>query len=392
MDLPDIKGKYNPWQERHPLRFRDDNQFRRASAYSARKDISYVEQAALYFHELTEVQGFEFVAFSNAEIEETAMLAHDVILVPCFLPNREFKGRKISDELVRLTIKMREKVRYVYDGWIPINSWKIEDVRTSIREIDEALSALALKEVFLNWEPKYIPAKVLASIPLENQHLGEIQSLTSLIDATTLEEKTAIYRSLSWMSQGLGLREVAGRFLFAVFAVESLARFIEEEAKDGTALARLRTSSRLENINDCINSTLFELLPLDPKKAVVSAYFECVTGISRRLRNHMKELLGDESVSLFFDSEKNAESLYDLRHKIAHGSSNVLSEAERDRISARLWDVELIARTYVLEVLKKALGAGGLSKGQKSMFLGPESFVAKGATHYGPTHMAVLYS
>jgi hypothetical protein len=377
----------------------DEDREQRASAVFARNDLTPPERAAFYLHEITGCDGLEFVAFSNARLRKTITLANGVILVPCFLDKTE--GQDPRQPLVQLTMKMEYQSRFVYDGWVPIQTWNDESVRKAVRGIDEALSVLCLcGRTFFEWQPKYpAPDESVSAYWFEDRHLHEMEEAAKRLDRLHESDRIALYRSLAWLFQSRRLEDPAARFLFSVLAIEALATYIEEEAPDESALAVLRadrltkTQKRKER-EICINKTLGQLLAADPTEAVKTAYFSCVVGIKRRLYTHLKRVFADdpEPTALLFEEEVDGKSLYELRHEIAHGRADVLSALQRQRIQERIWDAERIARRYILIVLEKALGVPPFSKGIKaSQFIGV-SCVSHEGMYQGPTHMAVLYS
>lgn len=401
-DLPNGSGKYNVWCERRPLVCADDERHFRAAAVFARLDLSPSEQAAYFLHDMTDCKGLEFVVFSNAEFSGPVLLTGGVILVPCFL--HEIQGHGPDDQLLQLTLRMHSECRFIYDGWVPINTWDDAHVRRAVRSIDEALSILCLHgSISCDWEPKYSSPRCLRSTyKLQEIHLLEFERLASPINALSESDKRALYRSLGWLSQSLRLSEPAAKFLFSVLAIEALAIYIETTAPDEESpFAALRAErvprpERRARREECIHNVISEWLSKDPTKAVETAYFDCVVGIQRRLKAHLERVFGAdrEPVALLFEQQVEEKSLYALRHDIAHGTPDILSEAQRQQIHRRVWDIERTARRYIMEVLKVALGVQPLQeKLTASMPLPMQNAVLSSANMYqGPTHMAVLYS
>ena len=94
-----------------------------------------------------------------------------------------------------------------------------------------------------------------------------------------------------------------------------------------------------------------------------------------------------------FTREKGKPSLYDLRNTVAHGSTDTLSESEREYLRDRAPEVEIIARQYIMLVLQKATGLIPLLDavlGSVTMnFLNGVSSHA--GMYRGSTHLAALY-
>src|SRR6266508_5453893 len=93
-------GRYNEWGQKRMLEA-DQATVDRASRVVARQDLTPNERSAFWLHELTGTAGLEFVAFSNAMLEEPVELTGGVQLAPCFLPQRELSGANIGEPLVQ---------------------------------------------------------------------------------------------------------------------------------------------------------------------------------------------------------------------------------------------------------------------------------------------------
>ena len=401
-DLPSIPpGKYNPWCHRRVLACADEDRCLRAEAFSARHDLAPSERAAFRAHELTGCGGLEFVAFSNARLEDFVTLANGVILVPCFLTKME--GQDASDWLVQKTMRMEGNGRFVYDGWVPIVIWDEDNVREAVRSVDEALSVFCLvARAFFEWQPKYPAGHEYPSIyNFEDRHLQELEEIARLLDSLGQDDRVALYRSLAWLSQGLRLSEPTARLLFSILAIESLATYIEQEAPDQSPLAvlraqRLTRTEREARREKCIDDTLSKWLEGNPTKAIQMAYVDCVVGIKRRLKAHLEHVLTSdtEPIALLFQQKVEGKSLYDLRHPIAHGRVDGLSEVQREQIRQRVWDAERVARRYILAILETALGAEPLKETMTASvrLLLHDAVVSRESMYRGPTHMAVVYS
>jgi hypothetical protein len=397
-------GKYNRWCERRPLVCSDKKRIGRANSYLIKKELTSSEKAALYLHDLVSCEGLEFVAFGNARLNEPVVLPGNIKLVPCFLPDVERKS--LEDPIVQLTMQMVQRSRFIYDGWLPISNWQAEVVRKAIRKIDQALSIFALQgRVSFSWEPKYIPIDKSqpSSYHFEHRHIQEIEHLSHFAESLTDADSRALFRSVAWLSQSLKLTEPAARFLFSILAIESLVGYIEGESTDDSVFASLRSMSshltkpeRKAQREECIKSTLDCFLNADPTKAISSAYFDCITGITQRLKAHLERVFVDDSASvdLLFNTKVEGKTLYDLRHDIAHGTADALSEAQREIIRARVWDAERVARRYIAKVLESVTNKSlFVQQMTASLYLPVQNSVISNERMYrGPTHMAQIYA
>jgi hypothetical protein len=401
MDKNSLKAlqekKFSRWGHRRPLFCSDQEQYQRASEFRFRSDLSLSEKSAFYLHELTGCDGYEFVAFSNAKLKNPVFLTSGVILYPCFYSDLD--GKSSQDHLVQASIRMQNQCRFVYDGWIPIDIWDDITVRNALQTIEKALSSFSMSgSTIFDWESKYpISGSPQSIYHFRTEDIRELEKLVETIDSLRENDKFAIYRSLGWLSQGIRLSEPAARYLFSILAVESLVTYIEENVKEDSPLVVLKTNKFTDNErNLCIDKTLKLWLDENPRKAIKLAYSECVVTISRRLKKHLGNVFGEESQEyrLLFKDKVEGRTLYDLRHNIAHGEANALSEKQRDKINQRIFDAERISKKYLWLVFKHAFDLELFTKTmQASVSINPQNMVASNENMYkGPTHMAFLYT
>lgn len=389
--------KYNDWRQKRCLICADPALYQRATRFFTQTHLGPSERAAFYLHELTGCEGLEFVAFSNAKLKRPVTLANEVILVPCFMS--EMEGQNVQDPLVWATMYMERKSRFVYDGWIPITTWDEESVRRAVQKVDEALSIFCMRgRTFFEWEPKYpAPEYPQSNYEFGEEQVQELESIAQALDSLGEDDRNAMHRSLAWLSQGIRLNEPAARFLFSMLSIESLATYIEKNTSGSSPLASLKVSTVTEYKRDeCIRTTLSSLLGDDPRKAIEKAYFDCVITITRRLKDHLAHVFASDTelYELLFEQRVDGKTLYDLRHHVAHGEANALSERQREQIRQRVWDTERVARRYIWAVFEQALGVQPISDTIKAtFFLDIQNSVAsKEGIHRGPTHMAIIYT
>jgi hypothetical protein len=352
----------------------------------------------LFLHELTDCSGLEFVLFSNLEFHDTVELGRGIILAPCFTGADE---RHVDEAVSVATAEMRRRSRFVYDGWAPITEWSDDTVAQSVRQIDEAMLVFSLRtENRFEWEAKYrVDPEQKPTYQLDDDVIQNLGEAARSMDSMDPSDRTAILRSLSWLSQGFRASDPAARLVFFFLAVESLATYIEIEAEN-TSLAslgaeRLTRSEKRAKQNECIAQTLGDAT-LSRHVAVERAYLECLQGVGRRLRSHVSRVTVEQpelSNTLFGDS-LGQQSLYALRNFIAHGSANALDWKHTESIRRRLYDAEVAARDYIWCILRRSLDLariGGRVKGSLSF---PLTHAIASSPHMfvGPTHMAVIYA
>lgn len=399
-DMPSLpEGKYNKWCEKRPIVDENTTEWDKADKYSTRSDLTPYEKSAFYIYEHTKCKGLEFVAFSNVDLKRHVTLNNKVILVPCFLT--DLNNRDRQDPLLQPTLNMMSNARLVYDGWIPIEKWETLNVRTAIRNIDEALSIFSLRgRSYFHWEPKYPEGSKTINL-YHNFHLKELEQIMKYMDDLGQEDRKAVYQSLGWLSKGIHLDNPIVRFLFSILAIESLAVYIERMTSDQSVLfslrAELSTKSELtRKREECIDKIISELYETNRIQAITKAYSECVGSLTNILKNHVRRIFEPDhkAFDLLFEEKVDGKSLYDLRHTIAHGSADILSEVERARIHKRVWYAEATARKYIITILGKAQNTIlNISSDMFAASFSPFNGVMNRADMYtGPTHMALLYS
>jgi hypothetical protein len=354
-------GKYNRWGERRLLVCSDTEKCQAVCNRIAQEPCTTYEKSALLVHELCGCKGLEFVAFSNLCFEKPVVFNNKIILFPCF---SSVKPQNVADfeQVPSDTLKMKFQARYVYDGWIPILDWIDRSVRSAIREVTEALAVLSLYgRTYFDWEPKYIflDRSIRSSYFLNSGHVFELETISRFVESLPERDLNAIMKSFGWISESVELDNVLARFLFNILAIENLAYYIEKKCDDGSPFHALRSVdlSRAEKKRireECIHNTLGKILESNPTEAIERAYFDCVHGIASTVKAHLREVFGNdkEPVDLLFNMKVRGCSLYDLRNRIAHGRFDLISEEQKEIVNSRLWDVERIAKRYIMRVIE----------------------------------------
>jgi hypothetical protein len=392
-------GKYNKWCERRHLVCTDESKIDKAFKYASDTNLTLPEMAAFYTYELVHCQGLEFVAFSNARINLPVELPGNITLVPCFLA--QSKGD--DSVIAQLTLAMARKACFVYDGWLPIRDWQIDSVRKAVRGIDSALAVFALRSsAWFSWEPKYSPIiRDGAYYNFESKDMMQVNELSKFMSEMKESDAQALLSSIGWLSQSIRSNEPAARFLFGILAIESLATYIEEKSAKGSAFSELKsvqlTKQQLKEWRQtCIKDNMARFLNVKPEKAVEAAYFDCIVGIKKRLESHLLNVFRDETepIELLFKLKVDGKTLYGLRNEIAHGRMDALSEVQREAVIMRAWDVERIAREYILKVLGVIMGRE-LDEAEiiASMPMRlRDGITTREGMYKGPIHMAEVYS
>lgn len=393
------QGKYNKWCERRPLVCADEEKIMGTDKYVDDNNLSLIEKAAFYTHDLVNCEGLEFVVFSNAYIKQHIKLPGEITLVPCFLG----AINNLDNLPAKLTLDMIKKARFVYDGWMPIKDWQLESVRKAIRKINSALSIFSIQtSAWFSWETKYtLIDRSRIYYDYEQRNIDEINGLSSVINNMGEKDALAFMSSIGWLAQSVRLREPAAKFLFSILAIESLATYIEEGSEEESIFKvikceQLTKEQKNEQKGECIKEVILEVIDSDPEKAIKMAYFDCVIGIKKRLRAHMENILPKEKevIESLFSVKVDGKTLYDIRNEIAHGRMDSLSDTQKGEVLKRSRDMERISRKYVVEVIRKSTGFN-LSENQINEGVSPrfnEGIYSDETMYHGPKHMAIVYS
>jgi len=394
-DKKAARAKYSNWCERRPLaasRERIDA----ASKYLHEKDLTNIEKNVLFIHDLVDCQGIEFVVFSSAKLTERVTLPGNITLVPCFYP--DIQGKSWNDPLVRLSDSMMRRARFVYDGWMPIDDWNRENVRTSIKKINQILTLFSIQErVSTTWEPKYMLHQVYpSSHNIEDQHIQEIVTLHETLQNWKFDDSWAFYRSLGWLSQSLTLPPSPSRFLLCIVTIESLANYIENKAENDSIFSIMKATTKMDKTESdrCIEEVLGHLYDKDKINAIKSSFFDCVhLSTKKMLESHLNNVFKENKkyINLLFKDRIEGKTLYDLRHMIAHGGLDTLSDLQRQHIKDRIWNIEDTARKYLVTILTQIIGKDPFPEKMIKAMIMPFSISAKEKQYVGPTHMAELY-
>lgn len=348
---------------------------------------------------LTCSSGVEFVFVSNVHLAASIRFKSGICIVPCFVP-MDFARRFPGDERA---MAMSKRGLYVYDGWVPNDDWTTDKLEQIVSALDDIVCTFSLLggKWYAYWEPKYRYEK--PPVDLHQVGLPELKSLSvtiEVLEQLCADDRLAVSRSVAWISNALKAQSPVQRFLLLFVSIESLATYIERESDKDSPLQvfageKLPKSEKRKARDACIHTMLARDLDSNPVKAISAAYFECVVGTRKMLEEHLDRVSGNSKASeLMFKEEVEGKTLWQLRNDIAHGSLNVLSEAQVRFVTRRVGSLENIARSYLREVLSSLAGAEYFPPIRRQGFLIPVSQAVgtPGTEYKGPTDMAEYYA
>ena len=235
-----LKERYNQWGMREPL-IGNGQTHMKAVQSAMGKNLSEYAKSYMYVNSITGVRGLEFVAFSKSKLSRPVQLPNDVILFPCFI---ETVGKDVREPMVQASVSFRQACMhmemsgtYIYDGWLPIKSTD-KEIDKRLEDLRESLSSFALiSGDSFNWEPKYnFAINKTTSYFLEDDDLGTLEDIAQKLGEIPPKDKHAILRSVSWVSRAQVAQDDVSKFLFSVLAIESLCKYIEQDAGENSPL------------------------------------------------------------------------------------------------------------------------------------------------------------
>ena len=350
--------RFNQWGKREPLVDESNDKFFSAYMSARQHGKTSDEISAFFLMEFTQCQGFEFVCYSNAILNQPLNLGDQVFLWPCFLPSPV--GYTVDNPKAQAFYSMKRLNSFVYDGFVVIERFDIQNISRAIAKAYEVISTFTiLTSSKFRLEPKYnIDPSQTQTHYLGQNELGTLTNIFNELDGIEEQDRYAIFRSIAWLAEGLNASRSEVKFLLYILAIESLATYIEQDCKDDSALAKLRTEKgskqeRKRAREDCIKQRIENNGDINLTKLIQDTYFECVVGIKKRMSSHIYKLWGsdDADANLFIG---NNVSLYQLRHTIAHGGHHLLSSQDKAKIDENVHLAEKVAIRYVWTILHKS--------------------------------------
>jgi len=392
-------NKYNEWCHRKPLISNSDfTDFANKSAKINFQNISRFSKAALQQHEFLKINGIEFVAFSNIKIDKVIKLDNGLELHPCFY--EQLAGHKIDDAIYKASFLMTKRARFLYDGWLPIENWTIENIANELRKIDEFISLFSMTgHIYFTWFPKYFYEEnnievIHADTSIKERTIVDTSvELYNLLDKlTNTKDRNVIFKSINWINKAKETNDTIIKFLFYTLSIEQLAKYVEN-SKSNSSLYKIRThkdkGERKEWKKDCLKKIL-NTIDYDKKPWVTidKAYFECNSGLKDMIKRQIKRAFKPDS----YLQKIEIDEIYSIRSKIAHGEIDTLNKDEIEFIDKKIYDIKKLAVNYVLSILYKCDINYPNEKLHASFGTDFEnSFLSNASMYKGPTHMALKY-
>ena len=388
-------GRYNDWGERKWIAVPPEKQEAVAKELNS-LNLSPRARDLFRAARLTESKGLEIVLFSDAQLPGPIVLEKEGLLVPCFLPLNP-----LNPQTEERQAAMMKRGLFIYDGWIPNEEWNSDKLESTISFLDSIVSLFSVVgKYYAYWAPKYNYEKPPSTSQLFYEHdLQALVNSLNILDSLSEDDRAAVSRSVAWLSNALG-NDPVQKFLLLFVSIESLATYIESSKtradsvlKKSFATDRLPKTEINRQRDDCIKKIQSGTKNLAER--IEKVYFECVQrSIRKTLEDHLTKIFGDQSVqAIMFEEQVGGKTLWLLRNDIAHGSLNLLKEAEKRFIEERVDQLEAIARNYLRRIFTGLIQINYFPAPRRPILTLPASQAigATGTEYQGPIDMAEYY-
>lgn len=391
------KNKFNDWGKKEPIVCLDRSLISEAVFASNNPNLSPEEKSMIYLNILTGCKGFEFILYSNAQINNPICLGDKVIIHPCFLPI--VSGMNNTDPLVEVSYNMYRKNKYIYDGWVSIENLNEENIRSSIEELRGLISLLSItSNSQCKIEAKYrVKSYHSTTHFMSDNNLNSIESLSKSLTEIQTEDKNALLRSIGWLSNGITTTDFELKFLSFMISIESLCYYIEETSKSSSCFSSLKSekvskNNRRKVRDECISQkidNITESNDLDLRKEIEEIYFNCIQGSRKRLESHLSRIMTDSSIDIFIGKP----SLYQIRNNIAHGSHDVISEEDKTLIINNINNINDLASKYIFRVIRDCIYDKDLNLQMNAKISASnEGIISNRDIYQGTTDISHLYA
>jgi hypothetical protein len=393
--FPKPEGRFNDWGERKWIEVPPDR-LAAVDAELSKLRLSPRARALYQAARFTDSAGVEFVFVSNAQFPAAVLFeASGIQIVPCFVPFRIAHGAPCEDR----QMAMMTRGQFIYDGWVPSNEWTSEKLEQVVSALDDLVNMFSIVgRYYAYWELKYYYQNIpIPSHFILPEDFVSLARTVEAIDQLPPTDKQAVSRSATWIANALRNQSAVQRFLLLFVSIEALASYIEKESLQDSPLRefaadRLSKLEKRQKREACIQA-IMDKQP-DITIAIQEAYSRCVSGSKKLLEGHLNRVFGrNDVIQAVFGEQEDGKSLYELRNCIAHGTLDMLNAEDVRIISARVGQLEEIAREYLRVILSRVAHVDSFPKPRRPMFTLPASNAigTLGTQYAGPTDMAEYY-
>lgn len=178
------------------------------------------------------------------------------------------------------------------------------------------------------------------------------------------DDTVKIDTAISWYMDGNHATDFFTKFLNYYIAFEGLAlSLVEGKLSVSKQFGFNDEKSMQENKVECIKEKYAELYEKDPIEFIKKSYFECVQSLGKNTKAALEAVFGKEhEYNKSFYDRSDGLSIYDLRHKLAHGEYNHIDQKHLEVVIKKLPYIRDISYNFIMRV----------SSGLKSLETYPE--------------------
>ena len=240
----------------------------------------------------------------------------------------------------------------VYDCTLELKSFTTESVKDALKLIDVFVQRLAFRmngkaEWILKYRNKQRPPEIMEVSEDDFKRLRDYLMMKFDSDDTV-----KIDTAISWYMDGNHATDFFTKFLNYYIAFEGLASsLVEGKLSVSKQFGFNDEKSIYENKIECIKAKYAELYEKDPIEFVKKSYFECVQSLGKNTRAALEAVFGKEHeyTKSFYDKSDGL-SIYDLRHKLAHGEYNHIDQKHLEIVIKKLPYIRDISYDFIMRV------------------------------------------
>jgi hypothetical protein len=250
----------------------------------------------------------------------------------------------------------------VYDCTLELNSITVESIKDALNLIDVFVNRLSFRvNGKAEWILKYnVYGNTAGKKTISRKNFPALRNYLTSVKSNDVPKFDT---SISWYNNGNNSNNIFTKFLSYYIALEGLAIPLIDgdlEISPKYKIKKVPKNERNEKIRTCIKRMHEQLYDKDPIKFVDRSYFDCIGSIGSKTKNALKKVFGANHpyIDLFFDNSKGI-SVYNLRHKLAHGDFNHTDQEHATAIENKLHILREITHAFVMNV---SLGLKGKRK------------------------------
>jgi hypothetical protein len=332
-----LPGRYNAPGEWKPLVYPGESQGLQKDVRSLSDDPDV--QGSLFYMMCTGHRVIEFVVRTNIDIPlNDFSFGEHLHLFKC--PPLEPHSSQSGNERL-------------YDGTYELDSIDGNSITFAIAMIGIGVNRMAFAYGGIaTWRLKYPPT--IQGLGVATPTKEDLQVLDSLLrNFPERNDAIILDNAIDWYNRGQSERSVFTSFLCFYIALESIAIAVTEGDADlGLAFSSKTKEEKAQVRSRCIAEKYSELYTTDPERFVTEAYFDCVIGLNRRIRQIAELVFGtrhDYLDALF--KKRDGHSLSEIRSMLAHGRLALLDRDDEQLVRARLPEIAKISREFLTRVI-----------------------------------------